>query len=172
MSSRRPPRFDRSRHRPSPQSIPRKRQADDEEDKWVAAEDKFVLRQAKMKAVLRVRGGRAKPIDWLAVVLRVIDKSDTGVEDDEEEGQLDVVDPEGVFEGLGADELEELKLDIDTYLIRETNSSNRDFWSVSSLFLRVGQLLIETDNECYMPRPAIEAQRHRQGCPWCQFCHS
>src|SRR5689334_18300820 len=41
--------------------------------KWVSEEDSFVLKQAKKKAVIRVREGRAKPIDWLAVILRVID---------------------------------------------------------------------------------------------------
>ena len=126
------PQSDRPRNRPPPSSIPRKRPADDEEDKWVAEEDKFVLLQAKRKAALRVRGGRAKPIDWLAVVLHTIDKSHTLVDEDETEGQLDIVDPEGVFEGLSAGELEELKLDIDTYLTRETNPANWDFWSVSS----------------------------------------
>jgi hypothetical protein len=121
---------DRPRNRP-PQSIPRKRPADDEEDKWVADEDKFVLRQAKRKAILRVRGGRAKPIDWLAVILRAIDKSDDLLDENEGEGELDIVDPEGVFEGLDLQELGDLEADIDTYLIRETVRSNKDYWNVS-----------------------------------------
>lgn len=32
---------------------------------WVAQEDIFVLKQAKKKAEIRVKEGRAKPIDWL-----------------------------------------------------------------------------------------------------------
>jgi hypothetical protein len=113
------------------QSIPRKRPAaDDEEDKWVAEEDRFVLKQAKRKAVLRVRGGRATPVDWLAVILRAIDKTDDGLDDNEAEGDIDVVDPEGVFERLDAKELEELSRDIETYLVRETSPSNKDFWNV------------------------------------------
>jgi Conserved mid region of cactin len=115
-----------------PQSIPRKRPAaDDAEDAWVAEEDKFVLRQAKRKAVLRVRGGRARPIDWLAVTLRAIDPSEYLLDENEEDKELDVVDPEGVFEGLDEAELDELAKDIETYLVRETSGVNREFWTVS-----------------------------------------
>jgi cactin len=120
---------DRSRNRP-PSSIPRKRPADEEEDKWVADEDRFVLKQAKRKAILRVRGGRARPIDWLTVILRAIDKTDDLLDENEEQGELDIVQPEGVFEGLSRDELGDLERDIDTYLVRETDTSNKDYWSV------------------------------------------
>jgi len=121
---------ERPRHAPM-SSIPRKRTAaDEDEDKWVAAEDKFVLRQAKRRAILRVRGGRAKPVDWLAVILRAIDKTDDFLDDNEHEGELDVVDPEGVFEGLSLSALKELAQDIQTYLDREMESSNMDFWTV------------------------------------------
>jgi hypothetical protein len=121
------------RQRPTPGTNPRKRAAaDDDEDAWVAEEDKFVLRQAKRRAILRVRGGRAKPIDWLAVTLRAIDRSDDRLDENEGEGELDVVDPEGVFEGLDREELEELASGIDTYLTRETERSNKEFWTVCS----------------------------------------
>jgi len=125
------------RDRPSQsQTIPRKRPAaEDEEDKWVADEDKFVLRQAKRKAILRVRGGRAKPIDWLAVILRAIDKADDELDENEGEGELDIVDPEGVFEGLDREELADLEDGIDTYLAREVNRSNREYWTVSKRLL-------------------------------------
>lgn len=131
MSGYRGDRSSHDRGRQYQPSIPRKRQAvDEEEDKWVADEDRFVLKQAKRKAILRVRGGRAKPVDWLAVVLRAIDRADDDLDDNENEGQVDIVDPEGVFEGLNASELEELNRDIDTYLVRETKHSNQDFWEV------------------------------------------
>jgi hypothetical protein len=132
MSEKRPPWHDGPRQQRPSSSIPRKRAAaDDAEDAWVAEEDKFVLRQAKRRAILRVRGGRAKPIDWLAVTLRAIDRSDDRLDENEEDGELDVVDPEGVFEGLGKEDLEELASGIDTYLIRETESANKEFWTVS-----------------------------------------
>jgi Conserved mid region of cactin len=121
-------------HRPSSSTVPRKRTADEQEDEWVAQEDKFVLRQAKRKAILRVRGGRAKPIDWLAVMLHVIDTSDDFFDDDEEKGELNMVDPEGVMQGLSKNELEDLERDIDTYLIREVLHNNKEFWNVRHLF--------------------------------------
>jgi hypothetical protein len=120
---------------PPPASVPRKRAADAEEDEWVAGEDRFVLRQAKKRAVLRVRGGRAQPVDWLAVILRVIDggADEDAADEDGGEGELDVVDPEGVFEGLGAAELEALGRDIEAYLARETSAKNLEFWNVGIL---------------------------------------
>lgn len=102
--------------------------------KWVDQEDTFVLKQAKKKAEIRVKEGRAKPIDWLAVNLRVID-ADNNIDRnplDEEipDEELDVVDPEGLLDGLGEKELVELQADIDTYISLETNRVNNDFWRV------------------------------------------
>jgi hypothetical protein len=94
----------------------------------VAQEDSFVLKQAKKKAAIRVREGRAKPIDWLAVILRVIDPDRDLLDDDEEEVQTDVVDPEGVFEGLGEAQLAELEFDIESYLTLEMNGRNKEYW--------------------------------------------
>jgi hypothetical protein len=92
-----------------------------------------VLQQAKKKAALRVRGGRARPIDWLAVTLRFIDPTEKNILDEEvEDHELEVVDPEGVLEGLGNEDLSELEKEIENYLALETNRSNRDYWNVSS----------------------------------------
>jgi hypothetical protein len=109
---------------------PQKRDTlDDEQTRlWVSQEDSFVLKQAKKKADIRVREGRAKPIDWLAVILRVIDPDRDLLDDDEEEVQVDVVDPEGVFEGLDDSQLGELDIDISSYLALETNKKNQDYW--------------------------------------------
>ena len=113
----------------APSSVPRKRTANEDEDRWVADEDQFVLRQAKKKAAIRVRAGRAKPIDWLAVILRLVDPVKNPAQDDEE-GELEAVDPEGVFEGLGRQDLEELMKDIETYETLELEKSNREFWGM------------------------------------------
>ncbi|EOA86646.1 uncharacterized protein SETTUDRAFT_19156 [Exserohilum turcica Et28A] len=147
MSSRDPPwRNERSRYaqRDAPaSSIPAKRSADARahdnpakrstnaaEEAWVADEDRFVLQQAKKKAALRVRGGRAKPIDWLAVTLRFIDPAEKSILDEEvEDHELDIVDPEGVLEGLNNEELAELEKEIENYLTLETSKSNRDYWT-------------------------------------------
>lgn len=101
---------------------------DEQTRKWVSEEDAFVLKQAKKKAVIRVREGRPKPIDWLAVILRVIDPDRDLLDDDEEDVQMDVVDPEGVFEGLTDPQFAELEDDITSYLTLETNKNNQDYW--------------------------------------------
>ncbi|KAH7406578.1 mid region of cactin-domain-containing protein [Phaeosphaeria sp. MPI-PUGE-AT-0046c] len=99
------------------------------EDAWVADEDRFVLAQAKRKAALRVKGGRAKPIDWLAVTLRFVDATKATLDDEVEDHELEVVDPEGVLEGLDAADLSELEKEIEHYLTLETDRSNRDYWN-------------------------------------------
>lgn len=122
--------------RPQPRStIPAKRSAADaQEDAWVADEDRFVLKQAKKKALIRVRGGRAEPIDLLAVTLRALDATRNGYDsDDDDNAELPMVDPEGVFEGLDEEQLVDLEKGIETYLALEKSRSNRDFWDVRQL---------------------------------------
>lgn len=97
---------------------------------WVAKEDDFVLQQSKKKAHIRVREGRAKSIDWLAVTLGVIDPTRDPLEEDSNESDIDVVDPSGVFEGLDLSQLQDLGKDIETYMALESNQSNRRYWKV------------------------------------------
>ncbi|KAI9830288.1 MAG: hypothetical protein M1826_004899 [Phylliscum demangeonii] len=103
-------------------AIPAKRGADSQEAAWVAQEDAFVIKQAKKKAAIRVKEGRAKPIDWLAVTLRAIDPEWDVLDDDLIGSEHDVVDPDGVFEDLTESQLFELERDIQTYLTLETSS--------------------------------------------------
>lgn len=105
-------------------------QEDEQARQWVAQEDTFVLTQAKKKAEIRVKEGRAKPIDWLAVTLRVIDTTRNPLDDEISDSDLDLIDPEGVLEGLSQSQLLELEKDIDTFLSLETAQKNRDFWKV------------------------------------------
>ncbi|GAB7344601.1 hypothetical protein MBLNU457_3093t3 [Dothideomycetes sp. NU457] len=114
-------------------SIPRKRPAETQEEAWVADEDRFVLQQAKKKAIVRARAGRAKPIDLLAVTLRIIDPTRNAFDDDEEDDQSLVINPESVFEDLDAEDLEELEKGIDTYLALEKSKSNHDYWQTMKL---------------------------------------
>ena len=97
---------------------------------WVSQEDDFVLKQSKMKAQIRVREGRAKPIDWLAVTLSVIDATRDPLEDEGVESDVDVVDPAGIFEGMGYSQLQDLGNEIDSYLTLESNKTNQDYWNV------------------------------------------
>jgi hypothetical protein len=108
-------------------------QEEEQQRQWFAQEDTFVLKQAKKKAEIRVKEGRAKPIDWLAVTLRVIDPTRNPLDDEISDSDLDLIDPEGVFEGLSPTELAELEKDIDTFLRLETTEKNRDFWKVSGI---------------------------------------
>ncbi|KAF2263582.1 putative cactin [Lojkania enalia] len=111
------------------QDNPGKRSTNAQEEAWVADEDRFVLQQAKKKAAIRVKAGRAKPIDWLAVTLRFIDPTKTLVDEEVEDHELDVVDPEGVLEGLAQGDLADLEKEIANYLALETNRGNRDYWN-------------------------------------------
>ena len=116
-----------------PRTVPLKRPADTQEAAWVAQEDEFVLKQAKKKAAIRVKEGRARPIDWLAVILRIVDSERDLLDDDLEDSSLDVVDPDGLLEGLDSSQLSDLEKDIDIYLALEKSQSNRNFWKVGAL---------------------------------------
>lgn len=111
-------------------TVPAKRAADAQEAAWIADEDRFVLQQAKKKAALRVRGGRAQPIDWLAVTLAVIDPDRNPLDDELDDAELDVLDPESIFDDLDNAQLLELEKGIDTYLALESSRSNVEYWNV------------------------------------------
>ncbi|KAK3705896.1 hypothetical protein LTR37_013049 [Vermiconidia calcicola] len=114
-----------------PQStVPSKRPADAGEERWVADEDRFVLQQAKKKAAIRVNSGRARPIDWLAVTLSVIEPEKNPLDDQIDGADLDLVDPESVFEGLDDEQLVDLEKGIDGYLVLETSRSNHEYWNM------------------------------------------
>lgn len=97
---------------------------------WVSKEDDFVLMQSKKKARIRVKEGRAKTIDWLAATLSVLEPSQETLEDEGDQSEVDVVDPAGLLEGLNNEKLQELTMDIETYLTLETRNLNRNYWNV------------------------------------------
>ncbi|KAI1803634.1 mid region of cactin-domain-containing protein [Daldinia bambusicola] len=101
---------------------------DEQSRQFVADEDKFVLKQAKKKADIRVREGRAKPIDLLAFNLRYIDTDRDVFDDDDADIDIDVPAPGTVIEGLKESALDELDIDITPYLTLETNKRNREYW--------------------------------------------
>ena len=112
-------------------NVPAKRPvAEAQEAAWVADEDRFVLQQAKKKAAIRAKSGRALPIDWLAVTLALVDPDRNPLDDELEDGDVDSLDPEGVFEGLNEEQLSELEKGVDTYITLESNRSNLDYWNV------------------------------------------
>ncbi|KAK2027627.1 hypothetical protein LX32DRAFT_653801 [Colletotrichum zoysiae] len=101
---------------------------DEQSRQFVADEDKFVLKQAKKKADIRVREGRAKPIDLLAFNLRFIDSDRDVFDDDDADLHVDVPSPEEVLQGLDESQLRELDSDITSYHTLEQNHRNRDYW--------------------------------------------
>ncbi|KAK0631397.1 mid region of cactin-domain-containing protein [Immersiella caudata] len=102
---------------------------DEQSEQFVADEDKFVLKQAKKKADIRVRENRAKPIDYLAFNLRFIDTDRDVFDDDDEDVEIDVPAPEQVLESLTADQLKELDEDIRSYHTLEANARNKEYWT-------------------------------------------
>lgn len=124
---------DRKEHEKFAREQTRRNQIQEAEQmrEWVSKEDEFVLKQSKKKAKIRVKEGRAKVIDWLAVTLSVIDSTRDPLEDDTNDLETEIVDPAGVLEGLGHSQLQELEKDIENYMVLETNRKNRDYWNVS-----------------------------------------
>ncbi|RIA95685.1 mid region of cactin-domain-containing protein [Glomus cerebriforme] len=91
---------------------------------WAAKEDEFHLQQAKRRAEIRIKESRAKPIDILAINLRLADEN----EDVDEALEIDIDEPYTIFENLNLQEVEELHKDIQKYLSLEKNPNNLDFW--------------------------------------------
>ena len=107
---------------------PQKRSKLSQEERWVAEEDVFVLRQAHRRALIRVQEGRGKPSDWLCVALRYVNHSSDPFEDAAQDAGLDVVVPQTVLEELDQVQLEELAKDIQSYLVLEKKKEVEDFW--------------------------------------------
>lgn len=113
---------------PPPQQQSKYLTQDEQAEKFVADEDKFVLKQAKKKAGIRVREHRATPIDLLAFNLRYIDTDRDVFDEDERDVEIDVPAPEQVIDKLNAAELKGLDADITHYHTLETNPRNRQYW--------------------------------------------
>lgn len=102
---------------------------DEQSRQFVADEDKFVLKQAKKKADIRVREGRAKPIDVLAFNLRFIDADRDVFDDDDADDEIEVDAPIKVIQDLSsAAQISELDSNIVSYHVLETDSRNRRYW--------------------------------------------
>ncbi|KAI1827200.1 mid region of cactin-domain-containing protein [Xylaria intraflava] len=102
---------------------------DEQSQRFVADEDKFVLKQSKKKADIRVREGRAKPIDLLAFNLRYIDTDRDVFDDNDTDIQINVPAPITVIETLSESEASELDAEITSYHTLETNARNREYWT-------------------------------------------
>lgn len=101
---------------------------EEQERKFTAEEDKFVLKQSKKKADIRVREGRARPIDYLAFNLRYIDPDRDVLDNDDDDVEIDVPSPEGIVDALKEGDLKELESDIESFNTLESSARNRDYW--------------------------------------------
>jgi hypothetical protein len=101
---------------------------DEQSRQFVADEDKFVLKQSKKKANIRIREGRAKPIDYLAFNLRFIDTDRDVFDDDDVDVDIDIPAPGDVIASLDGEQIAELDSDIASYHVLETNATNREYW--------------------------------------------
>lgn len=121
-------RITKSTRAPPPKNTARYLSQDEQSRQFVADEDKFVLKQSKKKADIRVREGRAKPIDYLAFNLRYIDSDRDVFDEDEADLEIDVPAPADVIKSLDAAQTAELDSDIASYHVLETNARNREYW--------------------------------------------
>ncbi|EGF81611.1 hypothetical protein BATDEDRAFT_87661 [Batrachochytrium dendrobatidis JAM81] len=83
---------------------------------WISKEDDFHLEQAKLRAQIRVKEGRAKPIDVLAINLSIGTDSQLAKEFDALGLEMDMNEPYLIFKSLTMKETEELHHDIMLYL--------------------------------------------------------
>ncbi|KAK4184933.1 mid region of cactin-domain-containing protein [Podospora australis] len=102
---------------------------DEQSEQFVADEDKFVLKQSKKKADIRVREQRATPIDYLAFNLRFIDTDRDVFDDDEDDVEIHIPAPEAVLRSLDEAQLRELDEDIRSYHTLEANDRNKEYWT-------------------------------------------
>lgn len=84
---------------------------------WEKSEDSFHLRQAKLRSEIRIKDGRAKPIDLLAKYI--------SAEDDEL--AIEMHEPYTYLYGLTIADLEDLLEDIKVYLELE-QGKNTEYW--------------------------------------------
>ncbi|PNJ18126.1 splicing factor Cactin [Pongo pygmaeus] len=84
---------------------------------WEEQEDNFHLQQAKLRSKIRIRDGRAKPIDLLAKYISAED-DDLAVE---------MHEPYTFLNGLTVADMEDLLEDIQVYMELE-QGKNADFW--------------------------------------------
>ncbi|KAI9724239.1 MAG: hypothetical protein M1828_003662 [Chrysothrix sp. TS-e1954] len=108
---------------------PNKRVKLSQEEKWVAEEDTWALKQARRRATIRVQEGRGKPVDWLCLTLRFMNATRDAFDDEVADSELGIVDPQNVMASVDEAGLEELAKDIDTYLTLEEDRGARDFWN-------------------------------------------
>lgn len=109
----------------------------EQHEHWELQEDDFVLRQHKHRSKIRIRDGRAKPIDMLAHYIDVFgvkpdEKKNSSAYLQEEEIDLsdthvELLNPCDWFNGLRQPDLEDLEPDILVYM-KADSDDNAQYW--------------------------------------------
>lgn len=97
---------------------------------WAKQEDSFHLKQAKLRSKLRLKDGRAKPIDILARYIDVFgdkESQENTLSCQYEDIEFDLVVPYLCFNGLRISDLEDLEEDIKVYQELDSNN-NSNYW--------------------------------------------
>ncbi|BBM99037.1 cactin [Marchantia polymorpha subsp. ruderalis] len=85
---------------------------------WEKKEEEFHFQQSKVRSDIRLREGRAKPIDVLAKNLNLSDDFD-----------IEINEPYKIYKGLTVKEMEELRLDIKMHLeLDRATPTHIEFW--------------------------------------------
>ena len=103
---------------------------------WVAGEDDFVLKQARKKAKIRVKEGRARPIDQLAVTLAAFAPGEDLLEEESAVLDVEIRHPRNVVDELDEGELRGVKGDVEKYAVLEKGRKERRFWEVGYSVIR------------------------------------
>lgn len=106
-------------------------------------EEAFHLNQAKLRSEIRIREGRAKPIDLISKNLKLLERLEGKNgnvshpldrrmgSNDNDDLDVEIREPYAVMEGLPVTELEELRKDINLYL--ELDVERADFWKATRI---------------------------------------
>ncbi|VDM96585.1 unnamed protein product, partial [Thelazia callipaeda] len=89
---------------------------------WHATEEEFLLSQAKLRTHIRLKEGRAKPIDLLARYISY----DNKVVENQTDDEFEFVDPLSYLKGFKTRDLEDLLEDIKIY--RKIDSAKNAMW--------------------------------------------
>ncbi|KAG6545233.1 hypothetical protein Mapa_013345 [Marchantia paleacea] len=85
---------------------------------WEKKEEEFHFQQSKVRSDIRLREGRAKPIDVLSKNLNLSDDFD-----------IEINEPYKIYKGLTVKEMEELRLDIKMHLeLDRATPTHIEFW--------------------------------------------
>ena len=115
---------------------------------WVKQEDSFHLNQAKQRTEIRLREGRAKPIDLVA---RYVHTSP-------EDMDASMHEPYMIFNGLSLSDLEDLHADINVYIKLERDSSPEYWQDMAAICERE---LTEKKRETAASNPNMSAAERR-----------